>query len=346
MSGPDRHLSWPAGRGPRLLTTIPAVRLFAKPSPRPLRILSIDGGGIRGLIPARIIQEVEERAERPAGELFDLIAGTSTGALIALGLACPKSEDGGVLSGEDLVKTFRHNARRIFPRSFLRRTRVRRYATEPMSRVISTYLGSARLSDARTDVMIPAYDLERRAPFFFKSWRARREKSWDFSVTEAAQAACAAPGYFEPVRLEAKDGRRSSYSLIDGGVFANNPTLCAIVEARKRDPTRQLQVVSLGTGGLKRRIPHEEAKDWTIVQWAKRGFEIVSDGVSDAVAYHAATISGVDHIRFQADLPPSALAMDNGDPGNLNALLTAAQFLINKRSDVLDQISRPTQMPD
>ena len=174
----------------------------------PLRILSIDGGGIRGIIPATVLAEVERRTGKPVAEAFDLIAGTSTGGILALALTRPGDAGGPAYRAEDLVGLYEREGPGIFSRSLCKRIRSvdglldERYPSHGLEDALDTYLGDARLSDALTDVIVPAYDIERRGTFFFKSRKARIDEADDFAMRDAAHATSAAPTYFEPVRIE------------------------------------------------------------------------------------------------------------------------------------------------
>jgi uncharacterized protein len=91
------------------------------------------------------------------------------------------------------------------------------YSVEPLERIATEYVGVGRLGAASTDVMIPAYELERRTPFFFKSWRTKKRPQWDFDLVDVAVAACTAPTYFPPRKIEPAGNRTRGYTLIDGG---------------------------------------------------------------------------------------------------------------------------------
>jgi hypothetical protein len=97
--------------------------------------------------------------------------------------------------------------------------------------------------------------------------------------------------------------------------------------------------VSLGTGGFVRRLPNETAKGWTIAHWALNGFELVADGVSDAVDYHAQHFPGVEFFRFQIDVPQGTQHMDDASPRNIGALIDEAERLVRARRTDLERIS-------
>lgn len=318
-----------------------------------VRILSIDGGGIRGVIPAVILSEVERRAGRPIHELFDLVVGTSTGGLIALALTAPTS-GGGARPASELVDLYEREGSRIFERSLWKRlTSVgglldERYSSAGLEDVLDRYVGDTKLSAALTPVMVTSYDLHARTAFFFRSSKAVDEPEYDFPMKVAARATSAAPTYFEPVRVQGlASDRESTYALVDGGVFANNPAMCGFVEASCSHPAAERFVVlSLGTGEQTRTIAYDDAKDWGLVEWARPMLNVVFDGVSDTVDFqlaqllssHVSVYPGSDYLRLQTELTIGNDDMDDASATNLTALKIIAGEIVTGRSAEIDRL--------
>ena len=300
-----------------------------------MNVLSIDGGGIRGLIPATVLARIEERAQRPVSDLFDLIAGTSTGGILACALTAPDGAGSGPRwRAAELVELYRSEGPKIFSRSLGRRVRSveglldEKYDDAELNRALSVYLGDTPLGDARTKVLLTAYDLHGRETFFFKSWRA------EFSAVPmavAAQATSVAPTYFEPLRL-------GELALIDGGVFAGNPAMCAYAETARLAPGEPVRVVSLGCGRQTRSIAHDDAKDWGLVEWVRPLIDVVFDGVSAAVSYQLDQLLGDRHHRFQVTLDRASDDLDDASAENLGLLAEQAAELVAARSDDLDRV--------
>src|SRR3954451_5563378 len=238
-----------------------------------MKVLCIDGGGIRGLIPALVLAEIERRTGRPTAELFDLIAGTSTGGILACGLTCPGEDGRPRHTAEELAELYRTEGPRIFDRSLIKRVTSaeglldERYDDAGLNRALAAYLGETRLREALTDILITAYDIEGRFAFFFRSARARTTEEYDFSMAEAARATSAAPTYFEPVQVTDAAGART-YSLVDGGVFAVNPAMCAYADVVAAGADISV-IAALGTGSHTRAIEFDEARGWGQVGWAR-----------------------------------------------------------------------------
>ncbi|MBI4905084.1 MAG: patatin-like phospholipase family protein [Acidobacteria bacterium] len=310
-------------------------------------ILSIDGGGIRGIIPALLLAELESRLQRRTAVMFDLIAGTSTGGILALGLARPDEEGKPRYTAAELSELYEQQGRTIFHRAPWKRwlpvgVIEEKYPSSGIEQVLEKYFGEARLRDAVTPVLVTSYDIERRMPFFFRSRRAQLNPDYDWPMKAAARATSAAPTYFEPLRLGAH-GTAGYYALIDGGVFANNPAMCALAEAREIFRDEDLLVVSLGTGGFTRPIAYDQARKWGVAGWAKPVLEIVFDGVSSSVDYQLRhMLDGVQgkrrYFRFQVTLDPKLQAMDATGEAHLRGLKLLAEAEMRARRPELDQL--------
>ncbi len=303
------------------------------------RILSIDGGGIRGIIPAGVLSELERRTGRPTAECFDLIVGTSTGGILALGLTRPNASGKPFYTARKLMELYEKHGEEIFSRSFWKGMSSvggavdERYDHKPFERVLDRYFQEEILGNALKPVLLSSYDIENRSPFFFKSWK---EEMRSVSMKAAARATSAAPTFFEPAPVAI--GRKKVY-LIDGGVFVNNPAVSAYAEARRLFPDEtDLLVVSLGTGELIRPIPYREARSWGLVQWAIPMLNVVFDGVSDAVDYQLKHLLGERFFRFQVSLERASDDMDNVHPSNIDALKQEAKTLIRKEKARLETL--------
>lgn len=283
-----------------------------------------------------MLAEVERRTGKATCELFDLMAGTSTGGILSLGLALP-GEDGTSpkYSAEAFSEIYLKEGKRIFPKSVWRGVFTgkgwaeEKYSSQGLMDVLEEKLGDAPLGSALTPVLVTSYDIQNRAPVFFKSWR----DDWrTVMMREAALATAAAPTYFEPALIPANG---KMLALVDGGIYINNPALSAYAELKRlnaeaEDPVtdEDLFVVSIGTGECAQPIPYEEAKDWGKLGWAMPILNCVFDGVSDAVNYQMKHLLGDNFIRFQIPLDKETEAMDDASDANLERLQSFAHRLI------------------
>jgi len=310
------------------------------------KVLSIDGGGVRAIIPAMILSEIEKRTGQPIAELFDLMAGTSSGGVLALGLVKPGPNGLPEYAAQDGVRLFATQSERIFSRSLWHRVRSvwsieqEKYQSEGIESVFRQYFDDALLSDALSDVVISGYDIERRKPLFFKSSVCKRgdESAHDFPMWQVARAASAAPTYFEPCKIEIRD-RSQHLAVIDAGIFANNPGMCALAEARLMYPGDDYLLVSLGTGALTRPLPYSDAKDWGLRQWVQPIIGISFDGASATVDYQLTqALPPGQYVRIQATLIGCNDDMDDASPANLRAIQSLAEDLIAANDQTLDSL--------
>ena len=295
-----------------------------------MRVLSIDGGGIRGVIPALVLAEIEKRSGKRIFELFDLIAGTSTGGILACALCAPEA-----LPAEQLVALYEVEGPKIFDRSVWQRIRSadglldEKYDGGALDRALERFLSDKRLAETKPDLLVPAYNMGDPGPYFFKSRKAREENE-DFALSQVARATAAAPTYFEPAEV-------AGQALVDGGVFAANPAMCAFAEVMRFEPAADIFLLSLGTGQRTHKRSFDEVEDWGLVEWAKPILDVVFDGVSDAVDYQLRHALDDGHYwRLQVELDRAADALDNAGEENLRLLREQAEQLISDRSADID----------
>ena len=320
--------------------------------PKPIRILSIDGGGIRGIIPAMVLAELERKTGRPICRLFDLIAGTSTGGILALALTKAGAAGQPQYTAARLIELYEKEGKTIFSPAwhrwpiigFLYDLFFVRYRARNLGRVLHMYFGDTRLSEALTPLLITCYELHKRDPWLFKSERAKKAADHDFPMHIAARGTSAAPTYFPPLHLKAP-APWHWYGLVDGGVYAQNPSMCAYIEAHSIYPdARDFIVASLGTGQTQKPIEYRKAKRWGLAGWARPVLDVVFDGVSDTVDYELDQLlppggGSKRHYRFQVTLGEGEDSMDDPSAENLAKLKARAAELIAARTQDLNELA-------
>jgi patatin-like phospholipase/acyl hydrolase len=327
------------------------------------RVLAIDGGGIRGLIAARVVARLEELLteeasdERRIADVFHLIAGTSTGGLIALGLTAPDQANPSRprLRGTDLVRLYQEEGPRIFGDTLHKLLSLGgwiapKHSSKELDRALHDRLGDAKLSEALREVLITSYDMTEPGPHFFKRRRARESEDLDPTMVEVGLATSAAPTYLPSTGL---DGR----ALVDGGLFAANPAVAAIVEALKRREVEprdlgpaDLLLVSLGTGQHETGYPQSRVRRWGRIGWIRpRGGDpaliaAFLDGQSDAADHWADVLLNREpgrrrYYRFQTTLAEGT-PLDDARPRALRELNAAADRLLEERDHDLRELAR------
>lgn len=295
------------------------------------RILTLDGGGIRGLISAIWLEALQERLHAAGkGDVrshFDLIAGSSTGSLLATGLAAG-------LSPQQLTALYEHFGDEVFPgsverlwsrltRTFSEGLSAPRYSAHGIETVLRRVFGERTLGSVSPRLMAIAYDTLARSPVFFKSFKPEHAS---IPLWEVCRSATAAPAYF-PAHPTTIGGQRRA--LIDGGVVANNPTACAIAEAVRLNGDERLDaliVLSIGTGQATRPISERDATRWGALEWAIPIIDVLFDGSADAVDYISDQILAEGrYFRLQAPLLRGYDDFDNVDATNLLGLRKTAE---------------------
>lgn len=301
------------------------------------RVLSIDGGGIRGIIPAMVIAHIERKLGKPAHELFDLMVGTSTGGILALGLSRPGSGRQAQFSARRVVKLYEEQGNKIFEYSLWRKLRTvggileEAYSHEVLEDILGKYFAGAKLGNCEVPTMVTSYDIQNRRTVFLKSWHADHQS---LLCRDAARATSAAPTYFEPKPLDTGD---VASVLIDGGIFMNSPSVSAYAEARKLFPGDSIAVLSLGTGELTRPIPFEEARTWGSALWVMSLLDCMFDGVSKAADHQMQLFLGERYQRLQTPLDNANDDMDDASKENIANLKKTARELIANNEAALEQ---------
>lgn len=322
-----------------------------------MRILSIDGGGIRGIIPGQVLVSLEEKLKKAKrkpnariADYFDMIAGTSTGGILACMYLCPDESGRPKFSAKEAVDLYVDRGDEIFDISLWQKMRSlgglrdEKYSAESLEEALNDYVGDMTLDQLLKPCLITAYDIKRRAAKFFTQHSADK-KMYNFLVRDVARATSAAPTYFEVARI--KSLSHVPYALVDGGVFANNPSLCAYAEARAEfgHTAKDMAILSLGTGCIKKQYNYKTAKDWGLVQWVRPILDIMMSGVSETIDYQLsqifdtlqATDSEHPYLRVNCELVDAKPEMDDVSDENIAALLADGNQLAEKFDKQLDE---------
>src|SRR3954465_6802597 len=279
--------------------------------------------------------------------MFDLIAGTSTGGILACGLTRPGDGGAPAFTAADLIGPYESEGPEIFHRSLVKRSEPadgyvdERYDDVGLNAALRRYLDGTRLSEAVCDLFITAYEIERREAFFFRSSRARTDPAYDFTFVDIARATAAAPTYFEPARVRDVGGA-AEYTLIDGGVFALNPAMVAYAELAASGRAAEIDlVVSLGTGAHTRPLRFEDARNWGQLEWARPLVDVVFDGLAQTVDFELGQLLGPErYVRLETRLTEASDDLDDAGDRNLEALRREGARLVEERAEDLERVAR------
>ncbi len=306
-----------------------------------VNVLSIDGGGVRGIIPAYILNYITEKTQKPMHELFDVIAGTSTGGIIALGLGINRKGTDKPYTPADLLDLYVSKAAKIFPKSMFSKMKMifgPKYSPAPLEDILADYFPDpVQIKDAVVKLVIASFDLISQQPFFFKSEPRGRDMT-DWPAQLVARATSAAPTFFPP-KLVTHGEPSLSYAFVDGGVCANNPAMAAYAEARRVYGTeRPVYVLAVGTGDRHDPINYKAAEGWGLLGWANQLVPLFMDSVSEAVDYELSWSIREYFDRLQSPLDIASPEMDDASPENIERLKQQAQTFISKNEEKIDGI--------
>jgi patatin-like phospholipase/acyl hydrolase len=331
------------------------------------RILSIDGGGIRGIIPAQVLVSIESKLQQKSSnpdariaDYFDLIAGTSAGGILTCIYLCPDAENPTRprWTAQDALNFSIKSGRDVFQSSLWQKLRSidglidEKYPSDRLEKFFLENFRECQLSQLLKPCLISSYDVERRKAHFFDKIDAQQSPAEDYFIRDIARATSGAPSYFEVPKIYSLTNE--SYALIDGGVFANNPALCAYAEVRNkfripdarpdRGPTAQdMVILSLGTGEAQKKFPYEEVKNWGQVEWVEPLINIMMTGVAETVNYQMVQIFDAierpnQYLRINPDLShEQPLPIDDASEEKISALLRIGKAQAEKYKEELDK---------
>jgi len=264
------------------------------------RILALDGGGVRGAFTSRLIERLH--TETSFLDHVDLVAGTSTGGIIALALAAGHKP-------EQVTALYRDQVAAIFSTTEWRRLQsgvlVSKYLSDGLREALTSVLGTSRLEDLKAHtVLIPSFDLDSEATNEPRAWKAKffhnlpnEDSDGKELAVEVGLRTAAAPTYFP-----------TADNYIDGGVAANNPAMAALALAVNPDTTKgagkslfQVRMLSLGTGRNCKWV--EGDHDWGVIQWGKKLVDILIEGTMGVASYQCQAILGPNFHRLDPVLP-------------------------------------------
>ncbi len=329
------------------------------------RILSLDGGGIRGILSGEVLTALEKKIIEKTGnpkarlaEYFDLIAGTSTGGILTCLILCPDDHNPGYpkYSAQEAVDLYLLNGKKIFKPTISGRLPGllsgllgAKFESSDLEVLLKEKFGDIKLSDLVKPSLIASYDIEQRKAVFFTQHDAKANPADDFYVRDIARATSAAPTFFSPTIIPAIN--KDQYYSIDGGVYANNPAMCAAVEALKLfSPSENellspsnMFLLSISTGSIKKPYSYEKARRWGLVGWVSPLINIMMSGVSETVDYQLRKLfmsinRSQNYARIEPALGNASQEMDDVSDQNLKALSQSGISCAQKNDDLLNTI--------
>lgn len=252
----------------------------ASESNRPIRILTLDSGGIRGIISAYSLMYLEKKSGKPISELFDLIVGVSTGAVQAAMLTIPNAKHQPRYSAEQVLAYYEHDAPAMLQPSLWWRVRSLGGLIKPKTNTSQIYQGiqqetqNLKLSDLLSHVIILTYDLNNARFVKLDNLEAAADPSKNFRLTDAVYSAISAPIAIAPREITNLPDTKK-YLLVDGGLANTNPAASALLIASRLYPDRPKYLLSLGNGQKIPQLNDADLKNWGLLQWSRPLIDIL-----------------------------------------------------------------------
>ncbi len=286
--------------------------------PKPFKILAIDGGGIRGVYPAAYLNYAQGQiGSVPIHKFFDLIVGTSTGGIIALALSLG-------ISTSKILEMYEKKGKEIFgwsPKKLTLGLIFPKYSNKRLIRELKSILGNeTKLAEAKTMLCIPSVDTINGKAVVFKT-RHHQEYINDYKIPmwKIAAATSAAPAYLPSF----SDPKLSSY--VDGGLWANNPSLIGVAEALKLDrKLSDIFVLSIGTGDKILYKSRFTSRTWGLIGWGAQLVEWIFKAQSQGAINATRYLLGNNYQRIDSQLPVK------------NGFLSSSRFGLDSVRDIMD----------
>lgn len=335
-----------------------------------IRILSLDGGGIRGIITCVILKYIEEQLQRTdnpsakIGDYFDLVAGSSTGGLLAAILLYPDNSNKARFSVQEALDLYSKKGETIFSVSFWEHLINpfglfnEKISQKSLQKQLQEVFGDLELKEFTKPCLITSYDICERRAKLFASHQAH-DPLENFFVRDVCRATSAAPTYFEPAQITSEYGQ--VFTLVDGGVYANNPALCAYAEARKiafsdllGDPEKKnhpsvkdIIMVSIGTGTVLKPYHFKDFANAGKIKWVGPLIDILLSSNAETVDYNLQKMfetlgprNRQNYHRLMPSLRNASSDMDNTSQKNIYELIQTGLFFVEQNREELNNIAR------
>jgi patatin-like phospholipase/acyl hydrolase len=282
------------------------------------RILSLDGGGLRGIIPVLVIKEIERRTGKPITDMFDMIAGTSTGALIACGLSVSDDGVNPKYKIADIEKIYTERGNDIFPKkkwfngflSGVSALKNPKFKADGLQKVLEELLGEKRIADCFKPIFVTTFDLYNNEALLFKYRQAIADPSRNARLIDICRATSAAPTYLPTYNFMYNDKKRV---CVDGGIYMNNPSIGALVEItkfHKEAPYNMeelslsdISILSIGTGHYSSEIARKKVEGFGLLDWATNITDVMMQAVNQTTTYQTEEFTSTGNfLRINIDI--------------------------------------------
>jgi len=322
-----------------------------------VKVLSLDGGGIKSLITLQVLAYIESQTGKKTGELFDYIAGTSSGGMLTLYLSMPSDDNPDIpkYSAKEVIELLQYDSRQIFKEKttakFFSKPAVQLFRTpyqlKTMTEMTENRFKDNQMKDATTNIFVLTFDTMTNMPVPFTNYVPNYN---DARMSMVAAATSVAPFYFSPIHYYDKSANRYR-TLIDGGLVAKNPSVFAYEEAKKMNKNKEIFLLSLGAGYQEKTdYDYEKLKNWGFLKYSLPTYTFMLDGVTNTNDIYMSTLASIDsnysYYRFQPKLDKKDgfdNKPDNTDAKNFQILLDIGDKYVQSIKPQLDKMIKDLQ---
>ncbi len=320
-------------------------------------ILSIDGGGIRGLIPARLLKWVEKRLQEKTdnnelrlADVFDFMAGTSTGGImVSAYLKAHPDTKRPEFSTDEVEQLYIKNGAKIFDLNAFQQLKSgwgiadSKFSSAGIEDCMLKYFGNTKTSELLRPCIITAYDLHSHNSLFFGQHHALENPTKDFYVRDITRATSSAPVFFPAADVSSIDGKKE-FLCIDGSLFAYSPAISAYAEMRRLNPedhADSMFLLSLGTGEAVLDHSHETIKHWGMFEWSQVLSDLVCDSNGNNVDFNLNQVfrNSPDQYYRLNPMIKGKVPMMEASKKSIRNILTIADSYIEENQSQLEKIA-------
>ena len=324
-------------------------------------ILSIDGGGMKGVISAivieeleKIIQELSKNKEASITDYFDMVAGTSTGAILAALYVMPDQFGRPKYTANDAIQMYLENGKKIFNRSSWHKIITMgglcgpKYSNVSYQQLLEKFLEKETIASTVKPCILPAYHIDEASAYFFSTISAKRTPEKNFFLKDAVLASSAAPTYFPPAMITSLANKE--FCMVDGGVCCNNPAQCAFTEALKYpnvDSIDDIYILSVGNVDHEYVYPCRKANKWGLIEWAIPMMHTFMGSSAQIADYEMQKLydsfKNRDHytrIVKMMQNPKEVPAMDNASEDALNYLMELGYQAVEENRNKIKEFAK------
>ena len=297
-------------------------------------VLSIDGGGVRGIVAGTILEAIEKKINKPLCKVFDLIAGSSVGSVIGAALYLKNVNGTPKYNTSDILDLMCRYSGKIFSKpGFLPLIVGPKFSDKSLNGILKDVFGNVTMKDLMANFIVPSYDLCSNDTVMFRNWV---DKYRDIKVSDIIRGAVAAPTYFSPKKIMI--GNKKNL-LIDSSIICNNPVRSAYAATKVLYPKEKICCLSVGCGTVNKDF--SDLKN-SLLYWADRIIFVIIDAGLDAIDYQMDRLinEGDTYCRISGDIVYSSADFSDASAGNIQNVKKDAQKILQDNEKKIDEFCK------